>query len=110
MFSLTCDGNAILWRMELAEAVNKSFAILEEEQARPTVRYRPVSPDASRDIYMNLYAQRQQRPRPVQESPNRYLFESINYDLLLAISNQLQSHDRAHLVEVLLMSVGAGQS
>ena len=83
--------------MVLAEANRQALLILEEEQINPTVDYDFVSTHWSDHLKslnevmqsynkpktgtLNIYTMRQQRPRPVTETPNLYVFKSRNYDL-----------------------------
>ena len=111
--------------MELAAAVAKAHEILGEEVERPTVGYRQVlSDDWSVQLVQltatlnstspikeqHLHAQRRYRPRPVHENPGRYVFESVNYDLLIAIYSQVAITERKAFINALLDLLPRGHS
>lgn len=93
--------------MEVGEAVSKAGQILNEERTRPTVSYSAPSNDLGAALLALTYSQqlngeRLHRPRHVHESPGKFRFGSINYELLLALYSQVQAHDRAGFVTSLL--------
>jgi hypothetical protein len=111
----------ILPSMSVNEALEKALRILDEEQVRLTVSYRYVSdawPSNKRyqqyelqhqrgwspamAALVGLGEERARRPRHVYEDPKLYLFESINFDLLLRIFSQVREEDRAAFVSALL--------
>lgn len=109
-------GDVILNQMELAQAVEKALRILEEERIRPTIGYRYVSKDWPHEMRyeeqalrkqgytpstagkIGLLRMRRQRPREVLEDPKLFRFESVNYDLLLTLFNQLAENNRQPLI------------
>jgi hypothetical protein len=86
--------------MDLADALKRASEILDEELAHPTVKYEQVNLTRAWALQrgpvvkQNLQAQRQNRPREVEEQPGHYLFSSVNYDLLMAILGQVHKTDR----------------
>lgn len=96
-----------------------AFAILDEELQRPTVSYQLdyyaawtrelVKPQPDPPTYvppsperLNLVAQRGMRPRPVQEHPQRYVFESENFDLLVKVFAQVSPAERESFIAEIL--------
>jgi len=97
--------------------------ILEEEQVQPTLGYRYVSNEWPSNLWheqwdlqpkgwtpamaaqKGLIAERGNRPRQVYENPRMYVFESINFNLLLKVFSQVADSDRAGLVSTLLNHV-----
>jgi hypothetical protein len=51
---------------------------------------------------LGLKNERKQRPRQVYEDPKLYVFESINFGLLLKVFSQVTEADRANFVSALL--------
>lgn len=93
--------------MELNEALEKAAQILDEEQARPTVKYRSTAPStllASLAQTM-LLTERDHRPRNVCEDPESWALESVNFNLLRAIFSQIADGDRPAFISGLLQSV-----
>ncbi|MBZ5574631.1 MAG: hypothetical protein LAO09_22475, partial [Acidobacteriia bacterium] len=106
--------------MELAEALQNALYILEEERVRPTLSYRYVGKEwppemkweesnmrqqgytPSMAAVIGLTRMRQKRPREVAENPKLFVFESVNFNLLLSILNQLAPENRPKFVEELL--------
>jgi hypothetical protein len=106
--------------MELAEAFQNALYILEEERVRPTLRYRYVAKGWPREMQLEEYTlgaqgytpcmaaatvlirMRTQRPRVVWENPNLFAFESVNFNLLLTIMNQLPAGNRQAFIVGLL--------
>ena len=86
--------------MDPAEAIKKASEILDEELAHPTVQYQQINVSWERSLQeisgvkQNLFTQRQNRPRQVEEVPGHYVFSSVNYNLLTAIFSQLPKADR----------------
>jgi hypothetical protein len=105
--------------MDLAEALEKAQRILLEEQTRPTRHYRYVRDEAGgHDAFAMasvalfeasaasvLLAERGKRPREVYENPKLYRFESVNFDLLIRVFNQVTEADRPLFIGGLLKSV-----
>jgi hypothetical protein len=106
--------------MKLSEALEKAARIMEEEQVQPTLAYRYVSSAwPSNQLYQQytlekqgwtpvmaaisgLATERKERPRQVYEDPKLYVFESINFNLLVKIFSQVAESDRAKFVSALL--------
>jgi hypothetical protein len=102
--------------MELAEAFQNALYILEEERVRPTPSYRYVAKEWSREMLLEectlkpqgytpsvaaattLTRMRAKRPREVWENPKLFVFESVNFNLLLTIMNQLPAENRPAFV------------
>ena len=118
-------SHAILRLVELAAAIAKAYEILGEEVVRPTVGYREVLSDnwsvrliqATASVNSNspikdqhLQAQRRYRPRPVHENPERYVFESLNYNLLVALYSQVVQTEREAFTTALLDMLPRGHS
>jgi hypothetical protein len=98
--------------MELAQALQDAFYILEEERVRPTLNYRYVATEWPVSMKWEEYTLGQQgytpamaaitgldrmrgkRPREVEEDPGAFKFESVNFTLLLTIMNQLAAENR----------------
>jgi len=109
--------------MDLAEALKDAFYILEEERVRPTLSYRYVGEQWPREMKweegnmrgqgytpamaadMGLRRMRERRPRQVEENPNLFVFESVNFNLLLTIMNQLAPHTRPNFIAGLLKAM-----
>ena len=122
-------GDARWPEMELKEALAKAGQILDEERAAPTVRYRldekalaAEFPGASAGDVRALAPSlgesrlaliRSQQPRPVQEDPRVWTFESVNYNLLCALHAQIAPDARPAFVEGILRrmaSSGCGRA
>jgi len=106
--------------MELAEAFRNALYVLEEERVRPTLNYRYASEEWPHEMQLEAYTLkpkgytpsmaavtvlarlRAQRPREVWENPNLFVFESVNFNLLLTIMNQLEPGARAIFIAGLL--------
>jgi len=106
--------------MDLSEAVEKAFRILDEERVRPTVGYYYVSENWPWELRFEEYTlrqkgttpniaaitalvkMRQKRPREVSEDPKAFAFASINYNLLLALFSQLEEDKRQLFISTLL--------
>ena len=108
--------------MDLAEALEKSSRILEEEQLRPTVTYMYASPEWPMEMRFDAAQMKQQgyqaagaglmllinrlrqerRPRTVLEDPTRYRFISTNYNLLVTIFNQVPTPERDRFISTLI--------
>lgn len=106
--------------MDINEALEKASRILEEEQVQPSLGYRYVSyvwPSNQRfetqqqhwtpamAAQRGLAIERKQRPRDVYEDPKLYVFESVNFSLLVKILSQVGDADRANFVSTLLNCV-----
>ena len=113
--------------MELVDAVRKAQRILYQERNEPTVDYHdPVAewntgnkPSvsqiqltkalAARQTYGGprkaLHAERGERPRNVHESPDEYVFKSINFDMLRVLFGQLSGGQRPEFIKRLLECV-----
>jgi len=106
--------------MEIAQAVDSTLLILDDETVRPTIQYRYVGeewPGVTRwqeqDLRDNGYTpmmagvialaqMRMGRPRPVEEDPQLWRFESANFNLLLIILNRVLNPNRAPFIRALL--------
>lgn len=98
--------------MELAQGLQDAFHILEEERVRPTLNYRYVATEWPVSMKWEEYTLKPQgytpamaaitglgrmrgkRPREVEENPNAFKFDSVNFTLLLTIMNQLAPENR----------------
>ncbi|SRR6266571_224836 len=111
--------------MEFRDALDKANRILDEEQRSPTVSYEPgesvakptkdLALQAMREISDGLrgiravealHRARQERPREVLEETRKYSFKSTNYNLLCALSAQLEERNRKAFVVSALSRVG----
>jgi len=106
--------------MELVEAFQNALYILEEERVRPTLSYRYVAKEWPPEVKweehtmrpqgytpsmaaaLGLTRMRTRRPRGVEENPNLFAFESVNFNLLLTIFNQLPTENRPAFITGLL--------
>ena len=106
--------------MELAEALQDAFYILDEERVRPTLNYRYAAKEWPREMALEQYTlgaqgytpgvaavtalprMRAKRPREVWENPKFFIFESVNFNLLLTILNQLPAENRPAFIAGLL--------
>src|SRR5580692_5138358 len=102
--------------MQIDDAVDKALRVIHDEVLRPTLNYVPsenkyaranalsVALSSVKDIQaaINITAQRKLRPRPVQESPSSYELKSVNFDLLLAIYQQVDQADRVRFLSKVL--------
>lgn len=102
--------------MDLREAFEKAQQILLEEQGYPTCRYTYVAKEpglggSTTESLMKLAAtmglgsERTERPRKVHENPKEYKFESVNFDLLAKVFNQVKEPERPSFVSGLLQFV-----
>src|SRR5271168_4891230 len=109
--------------MELAEALQSAFYISEEERVRPTLSYHYVGEEWPREMRwdesnmrqqgytppmaaaIGLTRMRKKRPREVEENPRLFVFESVNFNLLLSILNQLAPENRLKFNEELLKTM-----
>jgi len=109
--------------MELAEALQNAFYILEEERVRPTLNYRYVAKEWPHEMQLEQYTlgaqgytpsmaaitvlgrMRAERPRVVWENPSLFVFESVNFNLLLTILNQLPPENRPNFIAGLLKAM-----
>jgi hypothetical protein len=99
--------------MDISEALEKAWRVLEEEEVEPTLGYRYMPPSDQSDrvpelqamAAYNLALERSQRPRKVHEDPKLYAFQSTNFDLLIKLFSQVADADRATFVSTLLTSV-----
>ena len=88
--------------MELRDAIEKAYQILDEEQLFPTVKYtlrvkqKGGSPGALAGMGTGYELQlvRSRRPRQIVEDPSRWVFQSTNYNLLSALFSQLPAKSR----------------
>lgn len=109
--------------MDFHKALQSAGRILTEELERPTITYsdnmsdiiQPGKPivniaavlaKAKDRPYLDLL--RKQRPRQVMETPSVYTFKGTNYDLLLAIFNQVDPDRRGEFVDNILKLVKQG--
>ncbi|MGB7434587.1 MAG: hypothetical protein WBR26_09105 [Candidatus Acidiferrum sp.] len=112
--------------MDIDEAINHIKSILDEERMLPTVHYFdpifewPASPEALKAIKgrekhadtprLNLHTLRNKRPRDVQESPDDYVFRSINFDLLVTVFRQLPEAQRREFIAAFLARIPIARS
>lgn len=94
--------------MELTDALNQAYLILENEQNHPSLNYRYVSTEWPEELkyerntswsqafagIVALPRIRKRLPRKVYENPNNWQLESTNYTLIMAICSQLSDGDR----------------
>jgi hypothetical protein len=103
--------------LELSAAICKANRILDEERSTPTVKYSlRVKELALNDPTGQLVATmlaitnepellrsiQSQRPRPVEENPRKWGFESVNYSLLCAVFSQLPADSRQAFLSAVL--------
>jgi hypothetical protein len=109
--------------MHLSEALTNAFYVLEEERVRPTLSYHCVAKEWPPDMAYEamtmgqqgytpgmasssfLHRERQNRPRIVRENPLEFEFTSVNFNLLLAILNQLAAAQRPDFIAKVLKSM-----
>ena len=92
--------------MHLAEAYEKAQRILVEEQSKPTLHYKYAGEDASSPTAslmaaaarMELNSERPERPRKVYENTREFKFESLNFNLLVRIFNQVMEAERPQFI------------
>jgi hypothetical protein len=115
--------------MEIAEAIRRACQILYEERNRPTIEYRDMGvnwvdevkkltenlkngtmtradslatmADGSRRL--NIWGMRNQKSRTVSETPQQYVFGSVNYGLLLKVFAQVLASDRAAFIDAIVL-------
>lgn len=111
--------------MEFRNALDQANRILDEERRSPTVSYEPGESTAKpttdpalevmrvlseglrgMSAVTELQQARQQRPREVLEETRKYSFKSLNYNLLCALSAQLEERDRKFFIISLSSRVG----
>ena len=102
--------------MELREALEQARVILDQEAIKPTLDYRYVSNEWPHDIWhlrkpeyskamagiMTLQEMRRRPTREVTEKPEQWQFQSVNYELLIALFQQLSEQNRQPFLEDLL--------
>ena len=91
--------------MDIRDAIRKAEQILDEERVAPTVRYGLAAPAPvfnSAAAYSNPLSERGKHPRTVQEYPEKFLFKSVNCDLLCALWDQVSEGDRRALLAATL--------
>jgi hypothetical protein len=106
--------------MDLSEALTDAFYVLEEERVRPTLSYHLVTKEWPPDMAYEwmtmgqqgytpamasssfLHREREKRPRTVRENPSEFRFTSVNFNLLLAILNQLAAPQRPDFIAKVL--------
>ena len=117
--------------MEVKAAIRGAGTIIHEERQRPTVTYRDVGVNWIDDVKritedlkngtttredsfvtmangsrrLNIWGMRKQKNRTVSETPEQYVFESLNYGLLLKLFNQVRKEDQREFVDALLSLV-----
>jgi hypothetical protein len=88
--------------MILSDAIERAGQVLAEERRHPTISYKSFSNGAeaslerigaSLDRIERRLERETQHPRPVRETPE-HQFQSINFDLLCAIWDQVADDDR----------------
>jgi hypothetical protein len=117
---------AILSIVEIAEAKTAIDQVLNEERERPSIgyedvvyewitRYSELTPEERtrwRTLAAvprkNLWAQRQESPRPVTETPPIYRFSGTNFDLLMSIYSSVNENERPQLIDHILRRVESG--
>jgi hypothetical protein len=102
--------------VELSEALHKANQILVEERSSPTVQYSLRLKDGKPTDSLGQFADavailrepellkfvRSHRPRDIVENPNRWAFQSVNYNLLCALLSQLPGDSRAAFLAAVL--------
>jgi len=106
---------ATLVIVEPLEAIEKLDQILDEERANPTVDYRAGAEAAKSPVgealsFIGLTNERNTRPRRVHENPGRYVFDSVNYQLLSALFSQVDSNTSYSLLGRMLSRILDGSS
>lgn len=114
--------------MNIGEAIKRAGQILDEERMRPTGGYDPVDPAAAETSLsassgwlalaalgeigrqQSLNYERTIRPRRVHESPDKFRFRSVNYELLMALLSQVEVSDRPALTNSLIGRVARPES
>lgn len=102
--------------MDLREALEKAQRVLLEEQTESTRQYKYfLEGNSARGLtnesllklaaHTTLSSERTGRPRPVHEDPKEFKFESINFDLLIRIFNQVADADRPNFIGGILKFV-----
>jgi hypothetical protein len=94
--------------MELRNAIDKANQILDEERLHPTVGYKANGHEVSHPFVralgpLSLQQVRSQRPRPVQENPREWVFESTNYTLLCALMAQVAEDSSSAIFSTALL-------
>src|SRR5690348_16604897 len=108
--------------MELFGLIEKVDQILDEERSSPTVSYSPRLIGGKATDTMSQFADsltkltgayglrdsRSQRPRQVQEHPDKWQFESVNYNLLCAFFSQVAEDGRSVIFSSVLSRLTRG--
>jgi len=112
--------------MEINDAKLAIDQIMNEECQRPTIGYEDTADEwfklskemtleevAARSKIMsvprkNLWAQRQESPRPVTETPHIFRFGGTNFDLLMSVYGGVSEEMRLPLVDHILQRVKNG--
>jgi hypothetical protein len=101
--------------MTIQEATSYISEILNEERANPTTGYKPAA-DAyakTRTPVLNPFGISEERkinPRIVHEDPERYVFSSVNYDLISAVLSHFDDSARHDLILSILIRVTSTSS
>ena len=108
--------------MDLKDALLKAMTILVEEQVQPTIHYRHVQIALYRGNPLSIegYSQgvsdqqaaqealkleRGHRPRQVHEDPKSFVFESVNFNLLVKVFSLMADSDWPNFIHTLLQNV-----
>ena len=108
--------------MELLDAVHKANQVLDEERSSPTVGYslrlKQTRPSDATGQFLaglamvsepqRLRSIRSQRPRQIEENPETWVFESINYNLLCALLSQLPEGSKQAFLSSVLSRLSRG--
>jgi hypothetical protein len=112
--------------MNMSKAMMAVDQILNEERVRPTIGYEDIANEwvkrsqemTSEEIAAwmkitsiprtNLWAQRQESPRQVTETPHIFRFSGTNFDLLMSVYTQITENERPQLVGYILQRVSSG--
>jgi hypothetical protein len=86
--------------MDLRDAIQKAGQILDQERASPTISYElaaPVPTTTALSLLSALAGPLTERGKPfraVQEHPERFQFNSLNFDLLSALLDQVPAQNK----------------
>ena len=87
--------------------------MLDEECVAPTTRYgaaEPASTVAVVEVTFALMERGVKHPRTIHEQPEKFQFQSANFDLLSAILDQISKQDRDSLFDLVRCRISNGLS
>lgn len=99
--------------MELRDAIEKAYQILDEERLFPTIKYalRAKQQEGWVGAFVGmgegyeLQFVRSHRPRQIVEDPRRWVFHSTNYNLLSALFSQLPATARPAFLSAMVQRI-----